>query len=655
MIGQTFLRADGGRVKHFATALAALSSALLRAVSAPWRSMQMRSRWSAADEALCGAFEQSPEGGLIVDPQSLRIIAANAVFRRNAGLAAGELKALTLPQLFANDDEPDALVGRLSNPDPRIPVRIKQSSRNGQQTNTEITGYRIELGKRRVLAYIARDITLSSKLEARLLEKQQHLDHLAHHDQLTDLPNRLYLAAHLPYTLEDARRTSRMVAILFLDLDRFKHINDSRGHETGDELLKAVSQRLREATRSEDMIVRMGGDEFIVVMKDLQKFELVNETTERITEALSSPFDVNGRQLETTVSIGVSVFPRDGADMGELLRHSDTAMYQAKDRGRNNCQVFNPTMDRRLKQRIAIEAHLRTALHTGQLDVHYQPIIDIGTQKVVALESLLRWEHPTLGPVSPARFISIAEETGLILPIGEFVLERVLQDAKRWRQMGCTLLPIALNVSAVQLQRSNFPKIVLDATRRHGFEPRQLQLELTESAIFERREDRNGEANQDAVAHLRDMGVRIAIDDFGTGYSSLSYLKRWRVDCLKIDRSFVRDLVADLSDLAIVGAIIAMARHLGIPTIAEGIESWQQLEKLRELGCTQAQGHLFAKATPAAQCVQYLSGTPINLANRERRRDNLETTGRFATPDVMSDSADASLAIAEFMGKAGAG
>jgi diguanylate cyclase (GGDEF)-like protein/PAS domain S-box-containing protein len=642
-------------VNHFSKALAALSGALLRAVSAPWQQMRIRARWSAADEALCGAFEQSPEGGLLVDPQTLKIVAANAVFRRNVGFGAGELKALTLPQLFANDDEPDALVGRLRNPDPRIPVRIKQRSKNGQQINTEITGYRIELGKRRVLAYIARDITLSAKLEARLLEKQQHLDHLAHHDQLTDLPNRLYLAAHLPYTIEDARRTNRMVAILFLDLDRFKHINDSRGHETGDELLKAVAQRLREATRSEDIVVRMGGDEFIVIMKDLQNIEQVTETTARITEVLSSPFDINGRSLETTVSIGVSLFPRDGADMGELLRHSDTAMYQAKDRGRNNCQVFNPIMARRLKQRIAIEAHLRTALHTGQLDVHYQPIIDIQTQKVVALESLLRWEHPTQGSVSPGRFISVAEETGLIVPIGEFVLERALQDAKRWQQMGCSLLPIALNVSAIQLQRSNFPELVLNSTRKHGFEPSLLQLELTESTIFERREGRNGEANQDAVAHLRDMGVRIAIDDFGTGYSSLSYLKRWRVDCLKIDRSFVRDLVGDLSDLAIVGAIIAMARHLGIPVIAEGIESWQQLEKLRELGCTQAQGHLFAKAMPATQCVQYLSGVPINLANRDRRRDTPEATGKFATPDVLSDSEDASIGVMEFVRAADAG
>ena len=641
-------------MNYFKTALAALFSALQHAATYPVKSGQGRARWGAADEALCGAFEQSPEGGLLVDPESLRIIAANAVFRRNVGFGVNELKTLTLPQLFANDDEPEALIGRLRNPDPRIPIRIKQQSKAGQQVNTEITGYRIELGKRRVLAYIARDVTLSSKLEARLLEKQQHLDHLAHHDQLTDLPNRLFLAAHLPYTIEEARRTGRSVAILFLDLDRFKHINDSRGHETGDELLKAVAQRLRTAMRSEDVVIRMGGDEFIVVMKDLRDIEQVNEATERITEVLSSPFDIKGRSLETTVSIGVSLFPRDGDDMGELLRHSDTAMYQAKDRGRNNCQIFNPTMDKRVKQRIAIEAHLRKALHTGQLDVHYQPIVDIHSQKVIALESLLRWEHPTQGSVSPTRFISIAEETGLIVPIGEFVLERVLQDAGRWRQMGCPLLPIALNVSAVQLQRSNMAELILNSTRKHGFEPTLLQLELTESTIFERREGRNGEANQDAVSHLRDLGVRIAIDDFGTGYSSLSYLKRWRVDCLKIDRSFVRDLVADLSDLAIVGAIIAMARHLNIPTIAEGIESWQQLEKLRELGCTQAQGHLFAKAAPASVCARYLSGTPIDLMNRDRRRDAVDLSGRFLMPETSGDSAAADQ-VMDFVRAADAG
>jgi diguanylate cyclase (GGDEF)-like protein/PAS domain S-box-containing protein len=643
-------------VNYFTTALAALCNALQHGITPSGKPGRGRGRWGTSDEALCGAFEQSPEGGLLVDPDSLRIIAANAVFRRNLGLVNVDLKTLTLPQLFASEEEPEALVGRLSNPDPRIPIRIKQQTSNGQQVNTEITGYRIELGNRRVLAYIARDVTLSSKLEARLLEKQQHLDHLAHHDQLTDLPNRLFLAAHLPFTIEDARRSGRMVAILFLDLDRFKLINDSRGHETGDALLKAVSQRLRTAMRAEDVVVRMGGDEFIVIMRDLTSFDQVNEATERIAEVLSTPFDINGRSLETTVSMGVSLFPRDGDDMGELLRHSDTAMYQAKDRGRNNCQVFSPIMGRRIKQRIAIEAHLRTALHTGQLDVHYQPIIDIDSQKVVALESLLRWQHPTQGSVSPTHFINIAEETGLIVPIGEFVLERVLEDAMRWRQMGYTLLPIALNVSAIQLQRSNLAELILNSTRKYGLEPSFLQLELTESTLFERREDRNSEANQDAVAQLRDLGVRIAIDDFGTGYSSLSHLKRWRVDCLKIDRSFVRDLVADLSDLAIVGAIIAMARHLGIPVIAEGIESWQQLEKLRELGCAQAQGHLFAKATPANLCARFLSGTPIDLVNRDRRPGALEPTGRFMMPGASGQAKDtAADELMEFVRAADAG
>jgi diguanylate cyclase (GGDEF)-like protein/PAS domain S-box-containing protein len=642
-------------VNYFTTALAALCNALQHAVSPTGKPGRGRGRSGASDEALCGAFEQSPEGGLLVEPESLRIIAANAVFRRNLGLGDADLRTLTLPQLLANEDEPASLVGRLRNPDPRIPVRIKQQTSSGQQVHTEITGYRIELGNRRVLAFIARDVTLSSKLEARLLEKQQHLDHLAHHDQLTDLPNRLFLAAHLPFTIEEARRAGRIVAILFLDLDRFKLINDSRGHETGDALLKAVSQRLRTAMRPEDVIVRMGGDEFIVVMKDLTGFEPVNQATERITEVLSSPFDINGRSVETTVSIGVSLFPRDGDDMGELLRHSDTAMYQAKDRGRNNTQVFSPIMGRKIKQRIAIEAHLRTALHAGQLDVHYQPIIDIESQKVVALESLLRWEHPTQGSVSPTHFIAIAEETGLIVPIGEFVLDRVLQDARRWRQMGCPLLPIALNVSAIQLQRSNFAEAILNATRKYGMEPSLLQLELTESTLFERREDRNSEANQEAVTQLRDLGVRIAIDDFGTGYSSLSHLKRWRVDSLKIDRSFVRDLVADLSDLAIVGAIIAMARHLGIPVVAEGIESWQQLEKLRDLGCAQAQGHLFAKATPANLCTRFLSGTPIDLVNRERRPETLEPTGRFMMSGASTHVKDTTDEVMDFVRAADAG
>jgi diguanylate cyclase (GGDEF)-like protein len=464
-------------------------------------------------------------------------------------------------------------------------------------------------------------------VESQMLQRHQHLDHLAHHDQLTGLPNRLYLAANLPDALAEAKEKGTLLAVLFLDLDRFKHVNDSRGHETGDKLLKTVAQRIRTTIRAQDVVVRMGGDEFVVIMKDVKNTEKVNEAAERINEALSAPMVVDGRTLVTTVSIGVALYPRDGIDMGELLRHSDTAMYQAKDRGRNNFQLFSPAMDRRLKERIAVEASLRTALQTRQLDVHYQPIVEIETHRVVALEALMRWKHPSQGFVRPDRFVRIAEEAGLILPIGDFVLQRAVEDMVRWRNKGHELVPVAINVSAVQLQRSNLAETITRLARQHGLEPTMLQIEITESAVFERREARAREAAQDTVAKLRELGIHIAIDDFGTGYSSLSYLKRWRVDTLKIDRSFVRDLVTDMSDLAIVSAIIAMARHLHIEVVAEGIEGWPQLEKLRALGCAYAQGYLFARPAAAEECDRLLSGEPLDLTQRMPVLDILEATG----------------------------
>jgi diguanylate cyclase (GGDEF)-like protein/PAS domain S-box-containing protein len=607
-------------VKQVAVALGALIGALMTPVRA-----SVGRRCDAFDKV--NAFEHSPKCSLIVDAATLGIVASNEAFRRTLGFSEHELGQLTLADLFGSDDDDETLIQQMRDPDPSVPLRALQYPKEGEAVEVEVIGYRVKSAGPPLLAFITQDTTLRNRFEARLLQKQGHLDHLAHHDQLTGLPNRLYLAAHLPIAIETARTAGQILAILFLDLDRFKHINDSRGHDTGDELLKAVAQRIRDTTRDEDMVVRMGGDEFIIVLKDALVSEQVDLAAARIIDAISLPFNVNGKSLVTTASIGVSLFPRDGSDMGELLRHSDTAMYHAKDRGRNNCQIFSPIMDRRLKQRMTIEAHLREAMQTGQLDVHYQPIVDIESQRVVALESLLRWKHPRFGFIAPTRFIGIAEETGLIVPIGEFVLERVLGDAAEWRSKGCALVPVAINVSAIQLQRSNLAELIVKSTRAHRLKPTLLQVELTESTIFERREGRNGESNEDAVTHLRDLGIHIAIDDFGTGYSSLSYLKRWRVDSLKIDRSFVRDLVTDPSDLAIVGAITAMAQHLHIPVVAEGIEGWQQLEKLRELGCQRAQGHLFAKPMPADQCRGYLTGRHINFVTRDRRVDAVESTG----------------------------
>jgi diguanylate cyclase (GGDEF)-like protein/PAS domain S-box-containing protein len=619
---------DGGKVNQFLIGLAALTVIAAAALGIWWLRVHSRKDFGGADAAHRAAFEQSPNSVLIVDANSLKVIDANAALQRSLGYTLSEVSGVSVGQLFTDESgEPEGLTRRLRDPNVRLPFEICQRSKSGALRSVEMTVQRLDLGNRHLLLLAAHDVTVRRKVEAQLLEKQQRLDHLAHHDQLTGLPNRLYLAAHLPGAIEEAKRTGAMLAVLFLDLDRFKHINDSRGHETGDKLLKAVAQRIRETMRTEDVVVRMGGDEFIVVLKTVKNTDQVNEAAGRITEALSAPVIVDGRPLVTTASIGVSLYPRDGSDMGELLRHSDTAMYQAKDRGRNNFQLFSPIMARRLKERMAIETSLRTALQTGQLDVHYQPIVDIQTSRVVALESLLRWKHPSHGFVPPERFVAVAEEAGLIVPIGEFVLARAVEDIARWRQVGCVQVPVAVNISAVQLQRSNLPETITRLTQQHGVSPKMLQLELTESAVFERREGRTGESNEDAVGRLRELGVRIAIDDFGTGYSSLSYLKRWRVDYLKIDRSFVRDLVTDMSDLAIVGAIIAMARHLNIQVVAEGIEGWQQLEKLRQLGCSLAQGYLFAKPVPEEQCRRYLSGAPLDLTEHDPLLEALEATG----------------------------
>jgi diguanylate cyclase (GGDEF)-like protein/PAS domain S-box-containing protein len=618
-------------VNQLAFAYGALAGLVAAAIGLLlWRIL--RPREAAADlgydATYIAAFQQWPTTALVLDPKTGKALAVNPAGVRSLGYTLEEMRALNFSQLFSVEGlDAQALQKRLQESSSRAPLEMRQRCKDGSERNVEATCHPLDLEGKTLLAIAVHDVTVRRKAESHLLEKHQQLDHLAHHDQLTGLPNRLYLQVHLPEAIEEAKKTNSVLAVLFLDLDRFKHVNDSRGHETGDKLLKTVAQRIRSTMRVEDVVVRMGGDEFIVVLKGVKSSEQVSEAAGRINLALSAPMIVDGRTLVTTVSIGVALYPHDGADMGELLRHSDTAMYQAKDRGRNNFQLFAPGMDRRLKERIAIEASLRTAISSRQLDVHYQPIVDIESQRVVALEALLRWKHPNHGYVRPERFISVAEEAGLIVPIGDFVMQRAIEDTVRWRQAGATIVPVAINVSAVQLQRSNLADNIARLTKEHGLEPSMLQVELTESAVFERREARAREASQDAVAKLRELGVHIAIDDFGTGYSSLSYLKRWRVDTLKIDRSFVRDLVTDMSDLAIVSAIIAMAKYLHIKVVAEGIEGWPQLEKLRQLGCSYAQGFLFARPCPAAECLRYLMGTPLDLTQRLPALDLLETTG----------------------------
>jgi diguanylate cyclase (GGDEF)-like protein/PAS domain S-box-containing protein len=589
----------------------------------------------ADDLAMLDAIKHSPKATILVDARTLLVLSANESFCRAVNLSATQLRHRPIAEIFDAPQAQDVLLTRLRDPDPSSPFRAHQRSGDGRLVEVEVTGYSITSGQRFLLVFVSQDVSVRRKWEARQMQRQVALNRLAHHDSLTGLPNRTYLAAHFPDAIEEARRKGQLLGLLFLDLDHFKDINDSRGHDVGDRLLKSVARAIAEVRQEQDMVVRMGGDEFVIVLNGVETVDQVTLTAHRLLDSLSRPFQVGEHALGTGVSIGGSVFPRDGADMSELLRHADTAMYQAKARGRNNFQMFSPLMDKRLKRRTSIDSHLRAALKDGQLQVHYQPIVDLESQCVIALESLLRWRHPTHGYIAPSQFIKIAEESGLIVPIGEFVLEQVMQDLCAWRANGSKLVPVAMNVSAIQLQRSNLPELIMDKTRRHRLESDLLHVELTESTLFEGREGRNGELNEDAVSRLRELGVHISIDDFGTGYSSLSYLKRWRFDSIKIDRSFIRDLVTDPNDLAIVGAITAMARHLNIPVIAEGIEGWQQLAKLRELGCQIAQGYLFSKAVPAFACRPYLLGNPVHFGAERARSGLQDSTGAY--PSLMSD------------------
>ncbi|GAC1329314.1 MAG: hypothetical protein NVSMB15_01680 [Steroidobacteraceae bacterium] len=563
-------------------------------------------RHRSADARYKAIIDQANDGIVIVDAKTQAIMYANPAFSGRIGYTAAETQALNLSDIFADGAAtPESVSMRLRAANSQMAINMQLRCKSGTLIDIEVRCNVLDVEGRGVVAYVTHDVSLRKKAEQQLLENQNRLDRMAHHDQLTGLPNRHFLTAFLPDAIAEAQATHTKLGVVFLDLDRFKHINDTRGHETGDKLLQEVASRLKTVVRDSDVIIRMGGDEFVVVFRSVKSYDEVTLGAGRIIEALNRPIIIDEQPLQTTGSVGVSLFPRDGSNMVELLKHSDTAMYQAKDRGRNNVQMFSQVMNRKLKARVAVEASLREALRMKQLDVHYQPFINLVTRKIVGLEALMRWHHPVHGMVPADQFIPVAEETGLIVPMGDFVLHRTLQNMSAWRAAGVPLVPMSLNIAPAQLQRGELQSTITTLLKTHGLRPEMLQLEMTERAVFESHVPA-GENRQDTMARLRDLGVKIAIDDFGTGYSSLSYLKHWRVDALKIDRSFVRDLATDSSDLAIVSAIIAIARHLQIQVIAEGIEGYQQAEILRRLGCTVGQGFLFARPMDAKQCVELL-------------------------------------------------
>jgi diguanylate cyclase (GGDEF)-like protein/PAS domain S-box-containing protein len=430
----------------------------------------------------------------------------------------------------------------------------------------------------------------------------QEMAHTAEHDVLTGLPNRMLLNDRIRQAIAAAKRHAKQVAVLFLDVDGFKHINDSLGHPFGDQVLQSIAQRLLECVRSVDTVSHQGGDEFVVLLSELTHPRAASVMAARMLRAVADPHMVGKHELHVTASIGLSVFPDDGLNAETLIKNADTAMYQAKESGRRRYQFFKPSMNARAVERQSIEESLRRAVERQEFELHYQPKINIKTGAITGAEALIRWTHPTRGGIPPADFIPIAEDCGLIVPIGRWVLRQACKQARAWADAGLPATAMAVNVSAMEFQNEGFLKGLLQILQESRWHPGLLELEVTESVLM-----KHVEATIEVLQALRESGVQVALDDFGTGYSSLSYLRRFPIDSLKIDRSFVQQIAGGPDAAAIVTAVISMAQSLKLRVVAEGVETLQELQFLQARQCDEVQGYYFSRPLPAAQFATLLS------------------------------------------------
>ena len=573
----TPVRAENGDITHFVaikqdiTTRKAIAEALLHAEE-KYRGL--------VEEAVVGIFQATPEG---------RIISANPAMARMHGYASpAELMSKVsnaATELFVNPNQLQEIT--------------QQLEKDGVAHNVEVEIYRKDGSKGWFLSnlravrgphgkVVRHEGTVQDITDRKAAEEQ--VQFLAYYDALTGLPNRTLLRDRLAQALASARRRREKVALLFLDVDRFKTINDSLGHSAGDLLLKEVAKRLKSWAREQDTVARLGGDEFIVVLTGVTDASGAAIAADRLMKVMSTEFTVQGHLLSTSCSLGISVFPDHGSDAEALIKNADAAMYCAKENGRNNFQFFTQEMNNKAVERLTLESSLRLAIDREELFLVYQPQWDVTTGKITGAEALLRWRHPELGLISPDRFIPIAENSGLIVPIGEWVLRTACAQARQWQDQGLPPLPIAVNVSAVQFRQQSFPELVRKVLGETGLAAECLELELTESLLLSA-----ADATLSMLHKLKRMGVKLSIDDFGTGYSSLSYLNQLPVYKLKIDRSFVRDITVDPDDAAITGTIISMAKNLNLKVIAEGVENEQQMSFLRQHDCDEVQGYYFSR------------------------------------------------------------
>jgi diguanylate cyclase (GGDEF)-like protein/PAS domain S-box-containing protein len=549
-------------------------------------------------DLLAKVFEHSGEAIVLTDRES-RIIEVNPAFVRQSGYAAMEIIGRDLGTLASGRATPADAQAMWEG------LRITglwrgelwDRTKDGREYPKWMSMSVLRDGRGEISHHIASwiDVTELKQAEEKIL-------HLAHHDALTCLPNRVFLLGRLEQAMANARRDGSELAMLFIDMDRFKNINDTLGHHIGDGLLVEVGHRLQEVVRGGDIIARLGGDEFVLVVTGIGGGAVTAASVaNKVMAALGRPYLVGGHELHSTPSIGISIFPADGEDADTLMKNADTAMYQAKSSGRNNFQFFTRAMNQATVERLGLEVGLRSAIERQELFLHYQPQVDLRSGRVVGVEALVRWQHPERGLTPPLKFIPIAEDTGQIEAIGAWVLEQALAQVARWRAAGHADLRVAVNLSAQQIRGDSFATRVAEALQRHALPGQALELEITESVAMH-----DPERTAGLLRQLRSHGVALAIDDFGTGYSSLAYLKCLPLSCLKLDRSFVMDIEHDPNDAAIGTATIQLAHSLGLAVVAEGVESQAQLAFLRELGCDTVQGYYISRPLAAEDCGHFL-------------------------------------------------
>jgi diguanylate cyclase (GGDEF)-like protein/PAS domain S-box-containing protein len=543
------------------------------------------------DNAVVGIYQSSPDG---------RFLSVNRAFANMHGYDSPEAlltaiscegqKLLVDPNRMAEitkeAEERGAVFGA------ELEIYCKNGSRKWMRLN--MRSIRDASGK-----MVQREGTVEDITEHKAA--QERVQFLAYYDALTELPQRALLQDRLEIAMAGARRRNEKVALLFLDLDRFKAINDSFGHSFGDIVLKEVAKRLKECTRESNTVARIGGDEFLILLCNLKDPADAAIAADRVMDAMNASFNLQGRSFSVGCSIGISIFPEHGKDGETLIRNADVAMYSAKDHGRGNVRFFTDEMDAQAIERVTMDKNLRLALEREEFSLAYQPQIGIECGRITGFEALIRWNHPKIGLIPPDRFISIAENNGLILPIGEWALRSACTQARRWQDEGLRAVPVAVNVSAVQFREESFLGLVQSVLQETGLAPEYLELEITESLLL-----CNEDLTLSVLRGLKTMGVKLSIDDFGTGYSCLSYLKHYPIDKLKIDKSFIRDSGVNRDDAAIAASIISMAHSLHLKVIAEGVENETQMSFLRQHRCDEIQGHYFSKPVPADEAASLL-------------------------------------------------